>query len=133
MGQLSELVRKNEELEGQLNTLKVQINSIVSLVNEVSTKMSTISGDERVSVLEFDDDFGTASNYNDVYWDNFRFNGWVYYSDPSMGNFMYKARTNGKDKQQVTDYSVKDIRYAKVKNGKLYFRDCDDNERSIDL
>ena len=36
----------------------------------------------------------------------FKFNGWVYYANEDMGNFLYKVRIDGTDNQQLTDYSV---------------------------
>lgn len=129
MGQLSELVRKNEELEGQLNTLKAQIS-----ISE--NEMDKIAGETTNTALTFEA-FAEADRVIDMlqYYrmSGFEFNGWIYYANASMGNFMYKIRTNGKDAQQVTDYSVGSMHNAKVKNGKLFFEDCDYREHSIDL
>lgn len=64
----------------------------------------------------------------------FEFNGWLYYANEKMGDFLYRVRTDGTGNEQLTDYSVLYMRScAKVQNGKLYFEDKEFRERSINL
>lgn len=121
MGQLSGLARKNEQLEDQLNVLRGQIESLKG------NEMNTFEENRQVNLSDY-------SGYELCGINHFDFNGWIYYADSSMGDFMYKVRVNGADRQQLTDYSVGYLpSCAKVKNGKLYFMDCDRKEHSIDL
>ena len=57
----------------------------------------------------------------------FQYNGWIYYANKRMGNYLYRVREDGTNNQQLTDFSVKSYVHIsmKVKNGLLYFEDDD--------
>lgn len=63
----------------------------------------------------------------------FEFNGWYYYAKEEMGNCLF--RSDGTYEEQLTNYSVESLMFyhARVENGKLYFRDANYRERSIDI
>lgn len=64
----------------------------------------------------------------------FEYDGWYYYANEKMGEFLYRVKIDGTCNEQLTDYSVLSMRSsAKVKNGKLYFYDSDYCEQSIEL
>lgn len=61
----------------------------------------------------------------------FRFDGWIYYANRDMGDFLYKVREDGSENTQLTDYSV--MSRFSIANGYLSFRDADYNDRKIKL
>ena len=61
-----------------------------------------------------------------------RYNGWIYYANPLMGDSLYKVRENGTDNTQLTDSSVLSYSF-KVKNGKLVFQDFESHQHEISL
>lgn len=52
----------------------------------------------------------------------FRHNGWVYYANKDMGDFLYKIKIDGTNNTQLTDYSVWSSGYY-VSDGYIYFTD----------
>lgn len=125
MEQLSELARWNDQLEKQLNFLRGQIedlkdNRVNGYQEGIANAYLNADDASRIDMSRFDIRYGV------------KFNGWIYYANEEMCNFLYKVRVDGTDNQQLTDYSV-ELALAHVKNGKLYFMDCDDNDRLIDL
>ena len=51
-----------------------------------------------------------------------------------MGNFLYRCREDGTCNEQLTDYSVVSLSVGgKVKNNKLYFKDSEFEQHSINL
>lgn len=60
-----------------------------------------------------------------------KFNGWIYYMNNDMMDFLYKVREDGTCNTQLTDFTVKSI--EGIKNGKLIIADDDWNEHVIDL
>lgn len=63
----------------------------------------------------------------------FKFNGWIYYQNPLMGNFLYGVRSNGTENTQLTDYSVKPMGFAKIRGNSLVFQDASFHEHEIPL
>lgn len=61
----------------------------------------------------------------------FKYNGWIYYPNEEMGDFLYKVREDGSQNTQLTDYSIRS--YFSINNGYLYFRDNKWNDRKIKL
>lgn len=61
----------------------------------------------------------------------FMFDGWIYYRNKNMGNFLYKVREDGSENTQLTNYSV--IGCFKVSDGYLNFSDADCKNRKIKL
>lgn len=125
MERLSELARWNEQLEKQLNFLRGQIEDLKD--NRVNGYQEGIAN----AYLNTDDTNRIDMSRFDIR-NGVKFNGWIYYANEEMCDFLYKVRVDGTDNQQLTDYSV-DLICAHVKNGKLYFDDSDDREHSIDL
>ena len=64
-------------------------------------------------------------------YDGFKFDGWIYYPNENMGDFLYKVREDGSENTQLTNYSV--IGLFKVSDGYLIFSDADYNDRKIKL
>lgn len=114
----AELVKKVAKIEQQLNNQSMKDSYTTDNMKKnisISTDKIRIDGQIRYSAFEF--------------------NGWLYYANPRMGNFLYKVRTDGSGNQQLTDYSVDSYMKlsAKVKVGKLVFKDSEYRERTIDL
>lgn len=63
--------------------------------------------------------------------DGFKFDGWIYYPNENMGNFLYKVREDGSENTQLTNYSV--IGLFSVSNGYLNFSDADYEGRKIKI
>ncbi len=63
----------------------------------------------------------------------FQYNGWIYYANKKMGNYLYRVREDGTNNQQLTDFSVGCLVHIdmRVKNGLLHFKDDDYNEHTI--
>ncbi len=61
----------------------------------------------------------------------FRFNGWVYYPNKEMGDFLYRVRDDGTENTQLTDYSVWTVN--RVEDGYLYYDDKHFKERKLKL
>lgn len=61
----------------------------------------------------------------------FKVNGWIYYTNSEMGDFLYRVREDGTENTQLTDYSV--FADFSVSNGYLHFEDCDFKRRKIKL
>ena len=60
-----------------------------------------------------------------------RFDGWIYYPNENMGNFLYRVREDGSENTQLTDYSVS---YCKrVEEGYLYYLDGNYDDRKLKL
>ncbi len=92
---------------------------IAAAVKEAGGKNQTKSAD-KVNVSRYDIHNG------------YKFNGWIYYANEEMGEFLYKVRTDGTENQQLTDYSV--VSYGMhVKQGRLYFVARDFSGHSIEL
>lgn len=61
----------------------------------------------------------------------FKFDGWIYYPNEDMGDFLYKVREDGSENTQLTNYSVSG--HFKVSDGYLYFCDKNLKDRKIKL
>lgn len=64
-------------------------------------------------------------------YNGFKFDGWIYYLNENMGDFLYKVREDGSENTQLTNYSV--IGLFKVSDGYLNFSDADYKDRKIKL
>ena len=120
MERLSELARWNDQLEKQLDFLRGQIEDLKDKEGIANAYLNADDAN-RIDIYQFNS--GNSA----------KFNGWIYYANEEMCNFLYKVRVDGTDNQQLTDYSVSSMYNAKVKSGKLYFKDSDYREHSIDL
>lgn len=69
-------------------------------------------------------------NVSRIY-NGFKYNGWIYYPNEEMGDFLYKVREDGSENTQLTDYSV--WSGFSIKNGYLCFQGKDRNNRKIKL
>ena len=63
----------------------------------------------------------------------FRFDGWIYYRNGNMGNFLYRVREDGSENTQLTDFSVSLFTTMWVEGGYLYFEDERLKERKLKL
>lgn len=63
----------------------------------------------------------------------FKYDGWIYYRNKEMGNFLYKVRLDGTENTKLTDYSVSLSCGFSVKGNKFYFFDASFDKRSINL
>ncbi len=70
-------------------------------------------------------------NLRKIGYDYKKFNGWIYYKNEDMMDFLFKVREDGTCNTQMTDYSVSLI--DGIKRGKLIVTDNDYNEHTIDL
>lgn len=112
----AELSKKIARMEQQAKKQQTEIrHTPVSSTNNITNSKEKISIDYHIRSSAFE------------------FNGWLYYANEKMGNFLYKVKTDGSCNQQLTDYSVRYMRTSKVKDGKLIFNDSEYREHSIDL
>ena len=128
--QLNELKQQNEKLENKITNLKMRVQEL-----ERSTKNNfgeagevQARSEKRANVAK---DKIDMSRYR-IEIEGFKFNGWIYYANDEMGDFLYKVRSDGTENQQLTDYSVQGTGMS-VRNGKLYYTDRSFKEHFIDL
>ena len=120
-GKINELEQKNKSLEKQISEIQSLLFQIPRETDcNVQKKNTDLAGNDRINVEREDIKYG-----------GYKYNGWIYYANKEMGNFLYKVRVDGIDNQQLTDYSV--VGLFKIKNGKLYFSDASYNEHSIEI
>ena len=60
-----------------------------------------------------------------------KFNGWIFYANDEMGDFLYKVRTDGSENTKLTDYDV--CSYFSIKNRYLYFGDGELKDQKIKI
>lgn len=63
----------------------------------------------------------------------FKYDGWVYYPNEEMGNFLYRVSSDGRYREQLTDYSVIDPLTWCIKNEKLFFWASGFEQRTISI
>lgn len=68
-----------------------------------------------------------------VPWSGFTYDGWVYYANGEMGDFLYRMSADGRYRQQLTDYSVTAEILWSVEDGTLHFYDKRMNSRTLKL
>ena len=117
---IENLERQNQKLAKRLEKLEAVLQS-----EEKSFKDLRSSLNRRTDRIEIDLDIKVGA---------YEFDGWYYYPNKRMGDFLYRVKKDGTCNTQLTDYSVV-LTWAKVKNGKLYFHDLNDllNYRALDL
>lgn len=64
-------------------------------------------------------------------YNGFKYNGWIYYPNKEMGDFLYKVREDGSQNTQLTDYSIRS--HFSINNGYLCFWDNNLKDRKIKL
>lgn len=120
---LTSIENDNKRLKEEVMTLKERVNRMAiskSALTAPTTSSSSSNGDK--------------INLNQINrYSCFEFAGWLYYANDKMGGFLYRVKTDGTGNQQLTDYSVCTMSSARVKDGKLFFKDKDYRERSIEL
>ena len=122
-----------EDVKNNLSQMKPQI--IQSIISEVrkwyETEIDILK--QRISALEYKQSAVEGQNQNlklvsqsdyprvniSEILEVFRCNGWIYYINQNMGNFLYKVKENGTQNTQLTDYSI--MPNFSVKNGYLCF------------
>lgn len=141
-----------EEVRNNLSQMKPEI--ISSIIEEVVRKMDgryasrIVKLENRISELErrVNDaqevpmrqktsvaSQGTAKKINlrGIYVRGFQVDGWIYYPNEKMGDFLYRAREDGSENTQLTDYSV--LKPDRVEGGYIYYRDGTCKERKLKL
>jgi len=141
-----------EEVRNNLSQMKPEI--ISSIIEEIVSKMygryaSRIGKPEnRISELERrasdaqeatvrqKTPIGSPStakkiDTSRIIYSAFHFDGWIYYPNKNMGNFLYRVREDGCENTQLTDYSVELV--ARVEGGYLYYLDGTYKERKLKL
>ena len=127
--QLNELKQQNEKLENKITNLKKRVqelerdkenNSEEAREVQARSEKSANAEKDKINMLRY-----RISN-------GYKFNGWIYYANDEMGDFLYKVRSDGTENQQLTDYSVWETSMS-VRNGKLYYQDHSFKEHFIDL
>lgn len=127
--QLNELKQQNEKLENKITNLKKRMQEL-----ERGTKNNL--GETRELLGRTDKSENAVKDKIDMsrycIFAGYKFNGWIYYANDEMGDFLYKVRSDGTENQQLTDYSVWGTGMS-VRNGKLYYSDRSRKEHFIDL
>lgn len=119
------LESENKELLNRIVKIEQQIQNQQKKFNNNKSPSSIKNSTKSEERITIDTSIRVSS---------FEFNGWLYYANEKMGNFLYKVRIDGTCNQQLTDYSVDEMMTgSRVKNGKLEFRDADYNIHFIDL
>lgn len=128
--QLNELKQQNENLENTITALTKRVQGLErSIKNNSGEAREVLSRSEKSTNVAKDKI--NMSRYR-IGIAGFKFNGWIYYANDEMGDFLYKVRLDGTDNQQLTDYSVQSG-MMNVKNGKLYYHDHSYREHAINL
>ena len=123
---INELEQKNKLLEKQISEIQSRLSQIPREIGcNVQKKNTDLAGNDRGN------DRIDVKRY-DIKYRGYKYNGWIYYANEEMGDFLYKVRVDGTDNQQLTDYSVS-YRGFNIKNGKLYFDDASYKEHSIEI
>jgi len=92
-----------------------------------------LSNNTKASTNKFNGNTSNKAAKIDVsrIYNGFMFDGWIYYPNKNMGDFLYKVREDGSENTQLTNYSV--IGLFKVSDGYLNFSDADYKNRKIKL
>lgn len=125
--QLSELKQQNEKLEQKITNLTKRIQE---LEKGTEDEFSGVTVRKEKSPNETKNRINMSRDCIRLF--GYKFNGWIYYADDEMGDFLHKVRVDGTDNQRLTDYSATTYDMS-VKNGKLYYYDTSFNKHSIDL
>lgn len=127
--QLNELKQQNEKLENKITNLKKRVQDLERSTKNNLGETGEVLGRSEKSANAAKDKID-MSRY--CIFDGYKFNGWIYYANDEMGDFLYKVRSDGTENQQLTDYSVWGTGMS-VRNGKLYYQDHSFKEHFIDL
>ncbi len=125
--QLNELKQQNEKLENKITNLKKRMQELERSTKNNLGETREVLGRTDKSENAVKDKINMSRIRN-----GYKFNGWIYYANDEMGDFLYKVRSDGTENQQLTDYSVWGTGMS-VRNGKLYYEDRSFKEHSIDL
>lgn len=118
---INELEQKNKLLEKQISEIQSRLFQIPKEIGcNVQKKNTDLARNDRIDVKRRDIRHG------------YKYNGWIFYINEEMGDFLYKVRVDGTDNQQLTDYSVVNLPFN-IKNSKLYFNDASFKEHSIEI
>lgn len=112
---IDQLEQQNRELSLQLEKIETKLMNEKTKINPTIVRSRDDLAEMRImraTILEYDD--------------------WRYYVNHEMGNFLYRIKNDWTCKEQVTDYSVQ-REEAYIRNGKIYFTDCNFQTRSIDI
>lgn len=126
--QIDKLKNEINRLQKQNDNMTKRMDKLEILVQKQNIEKNVFSRPQKqdkncTDKIELDRIKGYAYEYD----------GWLYYANEKMGEFLYRVRTDGTGNEQLTDYSVRMMSVSKIKNGKLYFCDKDFNEHSIKI
>ena len=152
---------KISELEAACNKLSKKVDKLESMVHQKNQEISRLTkgisnGNSSNSTsynsssstrsYRSESDTKNISKSNSKYnlygfmkdrkyfgYDTFEFAGWVYYPNEKMGNYLYRARPDGSDEQQLTNYSVTSVSFSRVEDGILYFHDAEFKLHSLKI
>lgn len=126
---IAQYERRIGQLEKKIESLDKMILEIRSQISKESVSIG--SNAQRVDICSKNDKYIYMEMPEIVH--GYKFNGWIYYANSEMGDFLYKVREDGTENQQLTDYSINPYLRFHVENGKLYFWDAASRECSIEL
>ena len=120
--------RRLATAESKIKELEKQIEGLQDVPSKAETTENHVKPDkgnqERTSV---------EKRYFVVPRFGFEYDGWVYYPNEKMGNFLYRVSLDGRYREQLTGYSVIDPELWSVREGKLFFTSAEGKQRSIEI
>lgn len=122
LSRISHLEKQVQNLEARLGKLEARATNNVKTTSQPSL-LGSLLGFGRQEVPPVNMDSFEIRN-------GFRYNGWIYYSNPEQANFLYRVREDGSGNTQLTNYSVLSVGFRVVR-GTLYFSDAKYHEHSI--
>lgn len=131
-----EIIDTIAQYERRIGQLEKKIESLDKMILEIRSQISkesvSIGSNAQRTDICSKNDKRIDMKKPDIE-DGYKFNGWIYYANSEMGDFLYKVREDGSENQQLTDYSIESSCVFRVENGKLYFWDAAFRECSIEL
>ena len=114
---LSTYERRLATAESKIKELEKQIERLQDVHGKEETTVNHVKLDkgnqERASVEK-----GTFR----VPYYGFKYDSWVYYPNEEMGNFLYRVSSDGRYREQLTDFSVDAAYCWSVRDGKLFLK-----------
>lgn len=123
----------NDVIQEQSNLYAEKIHMLETHIIELEKKLknSTPQIAQRVSENSISKpskiDVSKISSFS-----SFKYNGWIFYPNEEMGDFLFKVREDGSCNTQLTDYSVAPFPF-KISNNCLHFTDSNFRDRQINF
>lgn len=119
-----------DELASELEkTYSARIHALESRIAKLEQQLSD-KGMEQVQDSIKEEITTHKIDVSKIY-NGFKYNGWIYYPNEEMGNFLYKVREDGSQNTPLTDYSI--FSDFKINYGYLCFQDGNFRDRQIKL